>query len=295
MLRLNYEKKDAGFSFAVAVGMMVTASLVLTLIFGANADGWRFWLMQAIYTVAIGSSAFIYSAIAKVNPIAASGLNVKPRLAHMGWGFLAISCLIFAMMPINGMLMDAIEAVGLNRPAVYLPDDLVGLIVVAAVLPAFCEEMIFRGTIARSLASMDNKLAALALCGGLFAIFHANPAQTVHQFVLGAFLALLVLRSGSLWTGIAAHLFNNALVVALNYTALGTDSFWDVTANTGVVLGLMFAGIAGFALSLWGYVKTTESVWNATQRQTAWDNNSVIAMCVSAGVCAVLWVSNLLV
>ena len=293
MLRLNYQKKDLGFAFGTAVAAMVTASLALSLIFGSAADGWRFWLMQALYTLCIGASVFIYDAIARINPVAASRLNVKPRFAHMGWGFLATVCLIFAMMPVNSMFLDAIEAVGLKRPSVDIPDDLAGLLIVAALLPAFCEELVFRGAVAQSAGAMKNKLAALAVSGGLFALFHANPAQTVHQFVLGALLTLLVLRSGSIWTSVAVHLFNNALVVALNYTPLGADEFWSVTANTGTVLGIMFAGIVGFALCVFGYLKTTESVWKPSEDEGASPTASRIVLLASVVVCVVLWVSAL--
>ncbi len=297
MLRLNYEKKDLGFSFGFAVAVMMVASVVLTLIFG-ETQGWKFWLMQAIYTLLVGGSAFVYAALTKTNPVTAAKLNKKPRLAHLGWGFLAIVCLIFGMMPLNTMLMEAIEAMGLKRPAVELPNDVAGLIVVATILPAFCEELVFRGTVAQSAERMSNRYAALAISGALFALFHANPAQTLHQFVLGAFLTLLVFRSGSLWTSILAHLFNNALVVALNYTVLGTEEFWNVKTNTGVVLGLMFAGLIGFGLCVFGYLKTTHSVWQKnTEKDAREEKNtiSLLVLCVSAAACLVLWVAGLFV
>lgn len=295
MLRLNYSKKDLGYVYGVAVAMMVVASLVLSLIFGADAQGWKFWLMQALYTICIGASVFVYDAIAKIDPIAASHLKVKPRLAHLGWGIVATVCLIFAMMPVNSMFLDAIEAMGLKRPSVNLPNDLAGLLIVAALLPAFCEEVVFRGGVAYSAGKMNNKLAALALSGILFALFHANPAQTLHQFVLGVLLSLLALRSGSLWTSILVHLFNNVLVVALNYTVLGSDGFWSVCTNTGTVLGIMFAGICGFALAIFGYLKTTDSVWNAERQAEQTPTSSTFALAGAAAVCLVLWVSALFI
>ncbi len=298
MLRLSYEKRDLGFSFGIAVAVMVAASLVLTFIFGSEADGWRFWLMQALYTLGIGSSVFIYDAIARINPIAASRLNIKPHLAHVGWGILATVCLIFAMMPINYMFMKGIEQLGLPSQGVDIPegvDNLAGLLIVAAVLPAFCEELIFRGAVAQSAGTMKNKLAALALSGGLFALFHANPAQTVHQFMLGALLTLLVLRSGSLWTSVLVHLFNNVLVVSLNFTVLGDDAFWSIKNNTAIVLPIMLAGIIGFAASVFGYLKTTHSVWTSSSEEKSHpqDSASAIVLCVSACICLFLWFTKL--
>lgn len=305
MLRLNYEKKDLGFSFALAVAVMTVASLVLSLVFG-NASGWKFWLMQALYTLLIGGSAFLYAVVSKTSPIAATKLNKIPRVAHIGWGCLATACLIFAMMPINSMLMDAIEATGLKRPTVSLENDLAGLIIVAGILPALCEEIVFRGTVAQSLANNRNKWATLAISGGLFAVYHANPAQTVHQFVLGGLLTLLVLRSGSLWTSVAVHMFNNLFVIALNYTPLGEDAFWSVRENTLTVLCIMFAGIIAFALCVWGYLKTTKSVWRVesqTSDGTTSDRpstaeqqkTSLVVLICSVCICLVMWVTALVV
>ena len=304
MYRLNYEKRDMGLSFALAVGVMIVASLALGLIFGVEASGFTYWLMQALYTVIIGSAAFIYAAVTKTKVFVATKMNRAPKYAHVLWGCLATAFLVFCMTPLNRWLMDAIEAIGLKRPDVNLEKNVVGLLIVACLLPCFTEEIVFRGTVAQSLEGNKNKLASLAISGALFALFHANPAQTVHQFVLGALLTLLVYRSGSLWTSVIVHFFNNAFVVGLSYTYVGSDEFWNVQHNMGWVLALFFVGIVGFALSVFGYLKTTKSVWqqdlrNGETEQTDVAKNvqrnasSTVLLCVAVAVCVALWVTNL--
>ena len=315
MFRLNYEKKDLGLSYLTAVTITLLASLVLGFIFGAEATGWKFWLMQAMYTLLIGGSAFIYAAVTKTKVFAATKLNVAPRYAHVLWGVLAVIFLIACMTPINTALLDGIEALGLKRPSVGLENNVAGLLVVACLLPAICEEVVFRGTVAMSLES-SNKIVALLVSGALFSLFHAQPAQTVHQFVLGAFLTLLVFRSGSLWTSVIVHLFNNTLVVVLSYTPIGADEFWSFTNNTAVVVTCLCVGVVGFVACVFGYVKTTKSVWNTcnvTQQETrnmsdngeistpsTAKNNasqsvvSLIALTVAVVICVALWITNLL-
>ena len=143
MSRLNYEKKDLGLSYAMAVVTMVVASLVLGLIFGGQATGWKFWLMQALYTLLIGGSAFLYACVSKTKVFVATKLKVVPRYAHVLWGALAVTFLIACMMPINTALLDGIEALGLKRPSVELENNLAGLLIVACVIPAFTEEVVF--------------------------------------------------------------------------------------------------------------------------------------------------------
>ena len=307
MRRLNYERKDLGYSFALVTAVMVASALLLSLIFGTAESGWSFWLMQGLYTALIGGSAFLYATVSKTDFFAASKLNKPPVLAHTLWGCGAVIFLIFCMSQINSLFLDLIEAVGLNRPSVTLDSNLAGLIVCACILPALAEEVVFRGTVAQSLYYNKNKLAALAISGALFSLFHGNPAQTLHQFVLGAFLTLLVFRSGSLWTSVIVHFFNNAFVVALSYTPLDSDEFWDLAANTKVALPLMIAGIVGFALCVFGYVKTTKSNWqvsaegdgaeaDAENKLKALNDRkkSTSMLIVAVFVCAVLWVTQLL-
>ena len=299
MYRLNYEKKDLGFSFLLPVGMMLIGSIVLALIFGADVSGWQFWLMQGLYTALIGSTAFIYAAITKTKVFVATRLNKAPHYAHVLWGCLAVVFLIFCMTPLNNWLMTAIEKMGFKRPSVELEGNIFEFLLVACLLPCFTEEIVFRGTVAQSLEASNNKLGALAISGALFALFHANPAQTVHQFVLGAFMTLLVFRSGSLWTSVIVHFFNNALVVALTYTPIGADEFWNAKSNLGWVLALFFVGLIGFAFSVFGYVKTTKSVWQSEQQQDSaqgkpkYNVASIVFLCIGVAICALLWTLSL--
>lgn len=295
--RLCYNTNDLGASFALAVGVMVASSLVLALIFGAGADempSWQFWLMQALYTLCIGGSGALYAVITRTNLLTAAKLNVKPDIFHILWGCGATFCLIMCMTPLNNWLLQLLAKWGLS-PSVNLPDDVVGLIIVACILPCFCEELVFRGTVAQSLADSGNILGSIAVSGALFALFHANAAQTVHQFVFGCFLALLVYRSGSLWTSVAVHLFNNLAVVALNFTPLGADAFWTDKANTGWMIAMFVVGIVGFAACVFGYIKTTRSKRVADENNAAvrMGVTSAVLLAIAVAVCAVLWVSSL--
>ncbi|MGN1066590.1 MAG: lysostaphin resistance A-like protein, partial [Candidatus Fimimonas sp.] len=220
------------------------------------------------------------------------------KWAHVLWGCVADVFLIAAMLPLNNWIFDLIEKLGLARPSVEMPLQLAPMLLVACVLPAVTEEFVFRGTVGQSLRN-GNKLASLAICGALFALFHLNAAQTVHQFVLGAFLALVMFRSGSVWTSVLLHFFNNVLAVALSF------AFLDESVLTPYFVPMFCVGLAGFALCVFGYVKCTASSWEKTNSpqngQTA-DTSSqneqskqfnVWSLVFAVVVCLVLWVANL--
>lgn len=293
MLREKYSANDAGVSFAtvtIAVIAVQVVAAVIAQIFNIDVSNVAFNIVvNVINTLMIGGSAFLYAAVSKTNVVSAIKMKAKPSIAHIGWGCLATVFLITCMLPLNNWIADGIEAIGLPRPSVDIEMDIVSMIFVAAILPAFCEEVIFRGTIAASLEGGKNKLAALAISGGLFAVFHMNPAQTVHQFALGAFLALLFYRSGSLWTTVTVHFFNNIFVIALS-AIFGEkiDVFFEQNA-----IWLFFAGLIGFAGCITGYLFTTKSKWQTDQEQTKIKGGSLAMLLVAVGVCLLVWILNL--
>lgn len=84
-----------------------------------------------------------------------------------------------------------------------------------AVLPALCEEVAFRGFILSGLRRRFRPWTAILLSSFLFALFHMNVFQALPAFVLGAVLAILAVRTGSLLPGIIFHLIHNGLVIGL--------------------------------------------------------------------------------
>lgn len=285
-MRKLYDKNDLGKAFGLAVTVMLLASVVLSLAFGNTESDLAFWLMQALYQLAICSVAFIYAFASRTDVCSATGMNRAPKLAHVGWGWLATMFLVALMLPVNDWFVQLIVKMGFSEPSVDLPMQIVPLILIACVLPAVSEELVFRGTISKTLERSSNKWATLAVCGALFSLFHLNAAQTLHQFVLGAMLTLLALRSGSVWTASLVHLFNNLLAVLLSFTVADESVFvryWYIFVPVGAI---------GFVVSIFGYLKTTKSSWLAAE-ECKTDGSSTMILAISVVVCAVLWIINL--
>ena len=309
LTRVNYESTDLGFSYALVTVVMVVASVVLGLIFGNSQTSLQFWVMQGAYTLLIGSSAIWYSMISKTQLFAATKLNKPPKFWHVVWGCVTIAFLVLVMSEVNKLLLDTIEDSGFERPTVNFDNNLVGLLLCACVLPAFTEELVFRGTVAQSLYNF-NKVAALCISGALFALFHCNPAQTLHQFCTGVILTLLAFRSGSLWTSVIVHFFNNLFVVVLSYTPLDSEAFWDLSNPWALTLTIV--GAFGIVVSMVVYLTTTQSSWiptsnkneiAKTETESADEANtksvinnklySVVFLVLAVVVCGILWAAQL--
>jgi membrane protease YdiL (CAAX protease family) len=103
-------------------------------------------------------------------------------------------------------------------PLAYLkiPDMgyLIGYIIFLAVLPAIGEELLFRGILLNALKKWGT-VPAVLISSALFAIFHGNPSQIVHQFFLGLILAYIAIRTKCLWLAMLGHFFNNLYALLL--------------------------------------------------------------------------------
>jgi membrane protease YdiL (CAAX protease family) len=105
------------------------------------------------------------------------------------------------------------------------PLDFAGLLLAFAVVPAFCEELLFRGFLQAGLVRrFGSGAAGLTASALLFAAFHLDPWRFAGVLVLGLFLGWMVARSGSLVPAILGHLLNNALSIAAAVLGAGDDA-----------------------------------------------------------------------
>lgn len=89
-----------------------------------------------------------------------------------------------------------------------------------AIVPAFCEELLFRGLICDRLSRFGRE-KAIFISALTFALMHQNPAQIFYTFILGLFLGFVFFETGSIWGGIILHFVNNftqVIISALLYT-----------------------------------------------------------------------------
>ena len=89
--------------------------------------------------------------------------------------------------------------------------------ITVALLPAICEEWIFRGTLQRLLSEKMNIHIAVFLASFFFSFIHFEFSGFLPRIVLGVFLGYLYYYSGSLWANIFAHAANNGAQVIFMY------------------------------------------------------------------------------
>ncbi len=81
-------------------------------------------------------------------------------------------------------------------------------------VPAFCEEIMFRGAFLGSLKRW-NAIPACVTSGAVFALFHGSMIRFLPVAILGTVLALIVRRTNNLWLSVAGHALHNTAILAV--------------------------------------------------------------------------------
>jgi membrane protease YdiL (CAAX protease family) len=122
-------------------------------------------------------------------------------------------------------------------------DALVSLLVIA-VLPGVCEELVIRGVLLPSLARRLPGAAWLAVMASalLFAAIHLDPYRFLFTLALGLALGFLRLATRSLWPPVVAHASLNSLTFAV--APFVDDPSQPYTPSPALGAACLVAGVA---------------------------------------------------
>lgn len=111
-----------------------------------------------------------------------------------------------------------------------------------ALIPAFCEEVLFRGYVLRAFEKSWGIIAAIIVSGIVFGMFHIQLGNLMPLAFLGMVLAVMTWLSGSIWPAVLAHFINNgaAVVLGVSYPEL---VFRDVTPEVLPPVWLLLGSI----------------------------------------------------
>ena len=86
-----------------------------------------------------------------------------------------------------------------------------------ALIPAFGEEIMFRGLIQQSLTKKMNVHLAIFLSAFIFSAVHMQFYGFIPRFLMGAYFGYIFYITGNLWYTVFAHFVNNGLAVFIAY------------------------------------------------------------------------------
>jgi membrane protease YdiL (CAAX protease family) len=146
-------------------------------------------------------------------------------------------------------------------------------IVVVALLPAFGEEMIFRGLMIPIFRKWTKNVhVSIWLSAFFFSALHFQFYGFLPRFILGGLLGYLFVWSKSLWAPILAHFINNALALVLLFLiARGSiseevDSF-DPTLSDWIWVAVSFIAVSGLIYYITKFAKGWKDNYQALKLQ----------------------------
>ena len=245
-----YSPTDSGIAFLLALILPQILIIIVMAVLGKEAASST--LASALVPqIGFLIAFFVVSERSKVNYKTANQFNFKINI----WALLCVLVIgliaIFGFSPLINML-DAITSSWGYKSAVANIDvstlpKLLTTILYVALLPAICEELIFRGIITNGLKKFGTR-AAVILSAVLFALIHQNLQQLVYQLFLGGVMAYIALKTGSILYTMLLHFFNNAFVLLLQFFGSGSSEVIDYSNAWNVIWPILVALLTAVAV-----------------------------------------------
>jgi len=220
-------------SASEAVALLAVVFL-LVFYLGAWLQRTSFWQgMLTTEIMLVLAPCLIWTRLARVRVQSAFSLYRPPAIAWLGaalvgaGGWAVASSVGWAQQIVLPTPREMYEAMR----AMLFPDPLRPLLldlVVLALAPAICEEILFRGALFGSLRPRIGTAWSVVLTGFLFGAFHMSLHRFLPTAVLGMMLAVIAARTGSVLPGMLIHFIHNTIVIVSGRWFKDPEAMLDV-------------------------------------------------------------------
>ncbi len=184
-------------------------------------------------------------AYARLYPLKARFIPVIVLLSVSMW----LLNMIIAAGLVSGLMEIGFEPVVIIEPPQTFQQYLMYLVILS-VFAGICEEVFFRGTIMPAMES-HGLVPAIILSSLLFALFHGSFLNLISAFTLGVVIAVIVIKTNSLWGGILYHMLNNFYAATSLYIAGQYETAANIEPEEFLVfIPLLILSLAGLYYGL---------------------------------------------
>lgn len=121
--------------------------------------------------------------------------------------------------------------------------DIIIRLVFIALIPAFCEEIFFRGIVQRFFNSfLKRPVLSIIATGAFFAMYHASIYNFLPITIAGIVLGLIYHRTGNIWYAILLHFMNNGIQVIQAFWVSRNPQLEEEQLPVYVIIGLLVTG-----------------------------------------------------
>lgn len=229
----------ANILLLAALSLFVLIPIMINILFGLNGDikeNSSLIISGGASIIALGGITLLYCKITKrsfKNVMVIKKISLKQVILIM---VASIGTYIFAI-GINAISMQlfpiVIEDSKVISDLLTNSSTLLGLIVVV-LIPAFFEEIFFRGVFLDAYEGMNKKLKYFIITA-IFASFHGNLMQIIYVMFLGLVLLKIREYTGSLVGSMILHAANNAISFTISKAAMVFMKLRETGIENGVI------------------------------------------------------------
>lgn len=220
---MEQEKKKSNHWDLFSVNLFLLAIVALMLLFG-ELNTFKTFSPKILITqfgIIFGGS-LIYLLIRKKNikqVLSLRPFKIKTMVLVLLSSLLLLPIISFLNMVMSLIMINFGDMVSVEIPRASSPLGLLGMIFVVAVTAGICEETMFRGVLFNTYQKYFTRRTTAILIGIIFATFHLNLVQFFGPLLLGIYFVYLIQITDSIFVVMAAHFFNNAVAVIIDYFA----------------------------------------------------------------------------
>lgn len=221
-------------------------------------------LSNALYSLLVfGVPAFLFAYLASPSPSHYLGLRPPQRKKQWLWITVAAIGLVPVIVTIGGLVKEIdlgeaarrLQELRENQINTYLKNadfgDLLRNLIFLALLPAFCEELFFRGIVQKFAYSYLKKASgAIFISAFVFALMHLSAYDFLPILLAGLVLAWVYQQTSCLWLNIALHFLFNGFQVLISYYAAQNEAFNQAGQQTTYLLIATLIGVLLLSVAL---------------------------------------------
>ncbi len=235
--------------WALGVPLIVSLLASIIAIVSGNAETVTenvYFLVFTSVAVELGFLlvAYLLGKKDQINCLNACGVKTKSP-----WYFYLIAILLgvvflFLFNPLIELWERLLDLIGYNLATdINISLSNAGYLVLALVcfgiVPAICEEMLFRGVILNGLRGYG-ACFSIGISALLFSLMHTNLQQLPYTLILGVILGIIVYFTRDLKLSMLIHFINNAVAILLMYFTRSTNNpfvWYDILIALACVIG----------------------------------------------------------
>ncbi len=317
MKKRNLTLFDAGIAFVMAfvlaqltsiIGISLTEAIMKACgrsatqisAFWDNAVG---YLLQALF-MNIGFVLLFIWYYKRINKNDIFAKASKPTYKYFGICIIIGISSLFLLSGVLNYFQLLVDKLGFTSASLKYDLDstknyLISLISLA-IIPAICEELIFRGILVNAL-KQKSEIFAIILSSVMFSIFHFSPAQLLYPIFFGMILSILYLRTKNIIFPIILHFINNALSLSIQYFSSSSEVF---THSAFMLIYAFITFAIWFVIMCYlfkDFIKTrqnssTDNINNTTAQNnenitsSKLSKNDIVVLCGSIAIMLLLYI-----